>query len=129
MKTVNFFGRDAEFHHVGIAVKAIDDLVKGAEKTTDQIQNVNVAFVNINNLKVELVEPLNEASPVVNILKKQQGAYHLCFKVKNIKKAMDTARKYGFHCIAKPMPAWAFGEKKIAWLFSRAYGLVELLEG
>jgi len=62
------------------------------------------------------------------MLKKQQSLYHLCFEVKTIEKAIEMARKHGFHCIAAPVPAKAFGSRRIAWLFSRDYGLVELLE-
>lgn len=128
MDNLNFFGKDAEFEHIGIVVKSINDTLKNVKKISDPIQKVSVAMVNINNFKVELVEPLCESSPVTNILKKGQTIYHICFKVDNIKIAIDTARKSGFHCIAAPIQAVAFKNKKIAWLFSNTYGLVELLE-
>ncbi len=125
---LNFFGKDAKFHHAGFAVRSIDNLVKATEKIMDQIQNVNVTLVNINGFPAELVEPLNENSPIGNLLKKQQSLYHLCFEVKTIEKAIKIARKHGFHCIAAPLPARAFESRRIAWLFSRNYGLFELLE-
>lgn len=89
---------------------------------------MNVSLLNINGLSVELLEPLNKDSPIGKMLKKQQSLYHLCFEVKTIEKAIEMARKHGFHCIAAPVPAKAFGSRRIAWLFSRDYGLVELLE-
>ena len=42
--------------------------------------------------------------------------------------AVKEGRANGFHCIEKPAPAKAFDGKKICWLFSKTYGLVELLE-
>jgi len=123
-----FFGQDACFDHVGIAVRSIDDAVTGAQAIVDPVQKVAVAFININNFRVELVEPLNEASPICNMLKKQQNLYHICFKVNDIEGAIEQARKNSFHCIANPVPAIAFENKRIAWLFSRTYGLIELLE-
>jgi methylmalonyl-CoA/ethylmalonyl-CoA epimerase len=125
----NFFGEHAEFDHAGIAVRSINDAAKGLEITEDPVQRVNVAFMNINNFRVELIEPLTEKSPIANILNKGQSLYHLCFKVPDMKKALESARKHGFHCIARPVPAKAFNDNKIAWVFSKVYGLFELIEG
>lgn len=85
-------------------------------------------MVNFDGLTIELVEPLNRGSPVTNMLKKGQSLYHLCFQVKDIRQAIEAAGEGGFHCIAKPSPARAFKDKRIAWLFSKTYGLIELLE-
>lgn len=125
----NFFGDDAEFEHAGIAVRSIRDAVSGLEITEDPIQRVNVAFVHINNLRIELIEPLTEKSPITNILEKGQSLYHLCFKVPDMIKALESARNHGFHSIARPVPAKAFNDKKVAWVFSKVYGLFELIEG
>lgn len=125
---MNFFGDDAEFEHAGIAVRSIHDSLKGAEKTEDPIQRVNVAFIYLNNMKIELIEPITEKSPVAKILDKGQSLYHLCFSVPDINKALETARKHGFHCIARPVPAKAFNDNKVAWVFSKVYGLFELIE-
>ncbi len=125
---INFFGEHAEFEHAGIAVRSISDAVKGVEKTEDPIQRVNVAFIYINNFKIELIEPLTEKSPVTKTLDKGQSLYHLCFRVPDINKALETARKHGFHCIARPVPAKAFNDNKVAWVFSKVYGLFELVE-
>lgn len=125
---VDFFGEDVEFDHVGFVAKSIEDALKSATRILDPVQKVYVTLINIHNLKVELVEPLNESSPVTDILKRGNNIYHVCFKAKNIQAAIEKARKHGFHCIGKPVSAMAFEGKKIAWLFSRNYGLIELLE-
>jgi methylmalonyl-CoA/ethylmalonyl-CoA epimerase len=125
---MDFFGEDAEFEHAGIAVRSISDAVKGVEKTEDPIQRVNVAFIYINNFKIELIEPITEKSPITKILDKGQSLYHICFRVPDMKKAIETARKHGFHCIARPVPAKAFNDNKVAWVFSKVYGLFELIE-
>jgi methylmalonyl-CoA/ethylmalonyl-CoA epimerase len=123
-----FFGEHAEFEHAGIAVRSISNALNSVEKTEDPIQRVNVAFIYINNFKIELIEPITEKSPIANILDKGQSLYHLCFRVPDIKKALETARNHGFHCIARPVPAKAFNDKKVAWVFSKVYGLFELIE-
>ena len=82
----------------------------------------------MNGLNVELVEPLSESSPITKMLEKGQGIYHVCFRVDDIEGAIAQARKKDFHCIVRPVPAKAFEGKRIAWLFNRDLGLVELLE-
>ena len=123
-----FFGEHAEFEHAGIAVRSISDAVKGVEKIQDPIQRVNVAFIHLNNFKIELIEPITEKSPITKILDKGQSLYHLCFRVPDINKALETARKHGFHSISRPVPAKAFNDNKVAWVFSKVYGLFELIE-
>jgi len=114
---------NAEFHHLGLAVSSIDEKL---EKIYDPIQKVTVSFVNINGIKVELIEPGGNGSPASNFVGK--GIYHLCYRVKDIRACISYAEKNGFKCIASPIPAKAFNEKEIAWLISSKYGLIELLQ-
>ena len=125
---MNYFGEGAEFEHAGIAVRSIDDAVRGARKTEDPVQRVNIAFIHINNFRIELIEPLTDKSPITKILDKGQSLYHLCFRVPDMKKALETARKHGFYCIARPVPAKAFDDNKVSWVFNKVYGLFELIE-
>ncbi len=127
-KEYNFFGSDAKLEHIGIAVKSIQKVEPNIKSIADHVQKVKVAFININGADIELVEPLGNDSPVTGILEKGQSFYHLCFSVKNIDEAIVEARRNGFHCIAKPVEAAAFNEKKIAWLFNKNFGLFELIE-
>ena len=52
----------------------------------------------------------------------------MCYSVKNIEKKIDELEVLEFRCIRKPVTAVAFGNKKIAWLYSKIYGLIELVE-
>ena len=125
---LNYFGEGAKFHHVGFAVRSIDAVLENARKTVDPVQKVTVTLFGINGLMVELVEPGDSSSPVSNMLEKGQNIYHMCMSVPDIENSIRTARQLGFHCIAQPVPAAAFEDRKIAWLFSPVYGLIELLE-
>lgn len=127
-KNSDFFGPDAEFDHVAIAVHSIDRAVSGLRRIGDPIQKVSVAFFDLYGIKIELVEPLTVPSPVSNLLSKGQTIYHLCYRVGNIQKAIVSARKHGFHSIARPVNATAFNEKKMVWLYSKIFGLFELIE-
>ena len=128
LKNLNFFGDVATFDHFGYCVGSISDFDDGLSTTVDNTQKVKVGFFQMNGVKVELVEPLSESSPVTKMLEKGQNIYHVCFRVDDIEDAIALARKNGFHCIVKPVPAEAFDGRRIAWLFNRVFGLVELLE-
>jgi methylmalonyl-CoA/ethylmalonyl-CoA epimerase len=126
---LNCFGDGAKLRHVGIAVRSIDAVVSGAEKRFDPLQNVRVAFVELNGVLCELVEPVDERSPVNGYLKRGRvSLYHLCFEVPDLDGAIREARQHGFHPLGKPKPAAAFEERRIAWVFSPLLGLFELLE-
>ena len=72
-----------EFDHVGIAVKNIEDYFSSmlspilgipelSEIIIDPIQNCKIAFATSSNgVRLELIEPLNEESPVNQILQKK----------------------------------------------------------
>jgi methylmalonyl-CoA/ethylmalonyl-CoA epimerase len=131
MLELNPFGDDAVFDHVGLAVQSITATLGSDREVdifSDDIQKVSVAFIQMNGLSIELIEPLGEKTPVALSLKKGQQLVHVCFRVPDIEVAIQKGRENGFHCIARPVPAVAFNNRKIAWLFSRIYGLFEILE-
>ncbi|KAB0679979.1 methylmalonyl-CoA epimerase [Aureimonas leprariae] len=50
------------------------------------VHGVTVAFVDLPNTRVELMEPLGEGSPVAAFLAKNQagGMHHICYEVPDI---------------------------------------------
>ena len=122
------FGSSAELDHVGLAIKSIADHGAGRPMTEDPVQRVKLAFVSLHDAPVELVEPGEPDSPVSRLLAAGNHLYHLCFRVPNLQSAVEEARRHGFHRLGKPVPAPALGGKPIAWVFSRDYGLFELVE-
>jgi methylmalonyl-CoA/ethylmalonyl-CoA epimerase len=125
---LNFFGDDARFHHIGMAVPSIREVSPDSRITKDEIQNVFVSFVSLNGVNIELIEPEGTDSPILLSLKKGIKLVHICYEVDDIEEALKECRKHRFHCIARPQPAAAFNNNKIAWIYSRHYGLFELLE-
>ncbi len=130
MLDVNMFGSDAIFDHVGLVVKSIKDAVNddSLEIFKDEVQKVSVAFIKVNGIELELIEPSGEDSPINLNLQKEQRLVHLCYRVPKLEEAVKKGRENGFHCISKPKPAVAYDNKNIVWLFNRIYGLVELVE-
>ena len=87
-------------NHVGVATPSIAQSVAtyrelmGATVIREPFdlpaQGVKVCFVDTPNAQIELIEPLDEHSPIVNFLAKNPGGgqHHLCFEVPDI----DSAR-------------------------------------
>jgi len=128
-------------HHLGVAVVDIESALEfyrtalgftlDSEVFCDPIQKVKVCFLTnepSRNLCVELISPLETASPVNGFLSKGIGAYHVCYEVGNLEGAMKDLRAKGCVLIAPPVPAVAFDGRRIAWCLTPTKLLVELLE-
>ena len=124
---LNAFGAGARFHHTGLVLKSIEAVSPGSETTFDPIQKVKIAFVSLNGAHLELLEPVGDDSPVKKGLESGARLVHLCFEVPDLAAAIEKGRAHGFHRIGGPVPAVVFDGREIAWVFSRTYGLVELL--
>ncbi|MFW9807409.1 MAG: VOC family protein [Candidatus Thorarchaeota archaeon] len=128
--------------HIGIIVKDIEQGIKNHEKlfgfkqlgpvVDDQTQKVRVVLMGTSEdapVKIELISPLTEDSPVTDLLKKRQALYHLCYTVSDIEEAKDHARKSGAIVISKPVEAPLFDNRKICFLFTKDHYIIELVEG
>ena len=83
-----------QFHHIGVAVKDIDKTAQVYEKggysrsviTFDPIQNVNICWLTKDGMPVvELLEPVDNNSPVCKILDKNGVTpYHTCYIVDHL---------------------------------------------
>jgi methylmalonyl-CoA/ethylmalonyl-CoA epimerase len=128
-------------HHLGVAVVDIESALEfyqtalgftlNSKVFCDPIQKVKVCFLTNEpgrSLCVELISPLEAASPVNGFLSKGIGAYHVCYEVGNLEGAMKDLRAKGCVLIAPPVPAVAFDGRRIAWCLTPTRLLVELLE-
>lgn len=129
MKVLSFLGPGAVFDHVGVAVRSITDVAgSDVEIVDDCRQGVSVAFVSLGGATLELIQPLGEGSPVDSSLQRGHTLVHLCFRVPSLDDAVASARLCGLHRVARPVPARAFDDRPIVWLFGRTVGLIELVE-
>ena len=130
--------KDFLFHHIGFAVKNIEKTAKiyieqdwdMSNPVIDTTQNVRIAFLKKKNMPLyELVEPIDEKSPVVKTLNKNGVApYHICYQVDDIMKAIKELRQNRFIPLFKPVPAPAINNKRICYLFNAEIGLIEIVE-
>ncbi|MCX8110482.1 MAG: VOC family protein [Syntrophorhabdaceae bacterium] len=139
-----------KLNHIGIIVQNIEEYKKlfdaiglnnTTEPATDPIQKVTGLFIDVgfdNNVHLELLEPIDESSPVVNFLKKKGGGlHHLCFEVDDIKTKTEEMIKKGFKMVSPPVECIAYDENfkrvcsthtKIAFFMVSDRMLIELIE-
>jgi methylmalonyl-CoA/ethylmalonyl-CoA epimerase len=96
-----------KLNHVGVATPSIAESaavyrdVLGATSITERRalpeQGVWVAFVNLPNAQIELIEPYGDDSPIHGFLAKNPrgGQHHVCFEVPDIIAARDAMRAKG----------------------------------
>lgn len=126
------------FHHLGIACKDIEKtksfhVAQGYGATAavdDPLQHVRVCFLEKQGSPtLELVEPLDEQSPVLRTLSSAGVTpYHLCYEVEDIKEAILSLRGKRFMLVSGPVPACAMDGRLIAFMFNKHSGLIELVE-
>jgi methylmalonyl-CoA/ethylmalonyl-CoA epimerase len=87
-------------NHIAIAVPDIAAASRlyqgtlGAEVSAPEKlpeHGVTVVFITLPNTKIELLEPLGEASPIASFLDKNPdgGIHHVCYEVEDIGAARD----------------------------------------
>jgi len=130
-----------DFHHVGFVVSSIQNTVQSFADMLqadwdghifhDPNQGVRVTFLKSRRAGdplFELVEPADEKSPVQSFVAKGGGMHHVCYTVANLEEALSRARALGAIITRPPMPAVAFGGRRIAWIYTRNKLLIEYLE-
>jgi methylmalonyl-CoA/ethylmalonyl-CoA epimerase len=93
---------------------------------------VRAAFVELGNTRIELLEPLGEASPVQAFLNRNpDGAmHHLCYEVADIHAARDHLRAAGARVLGDGEPKIGAHGKPVLFLHPKDFcgTLIELEE-
>jgi methylmalonyl-CoA epimerase len=111
--------------HIGIAVKSIDDVLGfykealGLEPTGYEVvedQGVRVAFLTVGESRFELLEPLDEASPVAKFIEKRgEGIHHIALDVTDVKETLSEMKEKGMKLIDEE-PRKGAHNKQIAFI-------------
>ncbi len=99
--------------HIAIAVPKIEPVLEhysdifGAEITPPKIifeQGIRMAYVHFENIKIELIEPLNEESPVAKFLERNpKGAmHHFCAVTSDAEAAVKSVKDKQMRTLGKP---------------------------
>ncbi len=125
------------FHHVGVAVRNIEraarqfaevfGAVGESEVFEDKNQNVRIHFMRLGDLRIELLAPLMEGSPVDSVLRRGLAVYHVCHEVADLDARLASLTAAGAMIASPAKPAVAFGGRRVAFVLCQGM-MVELLE-
>jgi methylmalonyl-CoA/ethylmalonyl-CoA epimerase len=125
--------------HIGIAVNRIDQVLPLYTQTLglklktikeNKQNHIKAATLTTGNTTIELIEPLDNESPVAKFLEKRgQGIHHLAFRVDNIEKTLEEMKNKGVTLIDEK-PRTGIEGGRIAFLHPKSTGdvLIELCE-
>jgi methylmalonyl-CoA/ethylmalonyl-CoA epimerase len=126
-------------NHVAIAVPNLEAGARtyretlGAKVSAPQPEpahGVTVVFVELPNTKIELLEPLGNASPIASFLAKNPagGIHHVCYEVADILAARDRLVARGARVLGDGTPKTGAHGKPVLFLHPKDFcgTLVEL---
>lgn len=125
------------FHHVGVAVHDLQTAaaqfrdVLGAvvesDVIHDEIQQVRLQFVRLGGLRIELLEPAADRSPLDALLKRGIAFYQVCYEVNDLDVSLDRLKAGGAKVVSEAKPAVAFDQRRVAFVMCQGV-MIELLE-
>ncbi len=126
-------------NHVAIAVRDLAASMRlyretlGAtvsEPLPQPEHGVTVVFIELPNTKIELLEPLGEASPIAKFLEKNAdgGIHHICYEVDDILASRDRLLGQGARILGSGEPKIGAHGKPVLFLHPKDFNgtLIEL---
>ena len=103
--------------HIGIVVPNIEKALEhyknvfnkiGSKPIISETQNVKISFIQFSNIKLELIEPISEKSPISNFLKKNPlgGMHHIGLEVDDLNNTYSDAKKNDLEPLSKPVKGY-----------------------
>jgi methylmalonyl-CoA/ethylmalonyl-CoA epimerase len=128
----------ARLSHIGVLVHRVDAAASlyqrlGLSEAAREIfpeENIRMAFVPVEDIRIELMEPLTGTGPLTRFLASRgEGIHHLAFEVPDIEQALARARSAGVRLIDQT-PRTGAHRTRVAFIHpSATHGvLVELVE-
>ena len=125
-------------HHVGIAVRRIDEAVEryralGLQPETIEdvpSEGVRVAFLPAGPVRIELLESLRPDGVIARFIERRgEGLHHLAFVTDDIRRAMTRLKSEGFELVDSEPRRGAHG-RLVAFIHPRsAHGvLLEIVQ-
>ena len=128
-----------KINHIGIAVSDIETAANfytqvlgltlgGVEEVIDQ--KVKVAFLQIGEVRLELIQPTSPESPVAKFLDKNgQGLHHIAYQVADVTAEVERVKAAGVKMVDET-PRNGAHNTRIAFVHPKASGgvLTELVQ-
>jgi methylmalonyl-CoA/ethylmalonyl-CoA epimerase len=91
---------------------------------------VTTVFVELQNTKIELLEPLGEDSPIARFLERNPdgGIHHICYEVDDIRTAREALKTAGARVLGDGEPKIGAHGKPVLFLHPKDFSgtLIEL---
>ena len=130
-----------KINHIAIAVPDIKEAalkwqqalnMKKSEITILVEHGVKVVFLEFSNLKIELLEPLDNESPISKFLEKNPkgGMHHICFEVEKITETINSLKDKNINILGDGNPKIGAHDKPVVFIHPNDLSgtLVELEE-
>ncbi len=126
-------------HHVGVVVAGIEEAVaaycgafgfcREGGMVHDPVQQVRIQFLldASEHVRLELLEPVGEASPVAAALKKGGGLNHICYETGDLAQAIEAFRRQDAVLITNTTPTPAISSAEVGFVYYRVQGVFELV--
>ena len=119
--------KNKKVNHIAIAVpdvkkaalkwqQALD--IKKSEIIVLEEHGVKVVFLEFSNLKIELLEPLDNESPISKFLEKNPkgGMHHICFEVEKISETINSLKNKKIKILGDGNPKIGAHKKPVIFL-------------
>ncbi len=125
-------------HHVGYLTKDLNKtqdeflalgFVVEQEKAYDEHRKINISFIINGNYRVELIEPVDDSSPMYPLLKRYKNTpYHICYEVDDLEASIAELSTKGYTVMQEPLEAPCIENKRVSFLINSNLGIIELVE-
>ena len=133
--------KNKKINHIAIAVPNVKEAalkwqqalnMKKSEIIVLEEHGVKVVFLEFSNLKIELLEPLNNESPISKFLEKNPkgGMHHICFEVEKITETINSLKNKNINILGDGNPKIGAHDKPVIFIHPNDLSgtLVELEE-
>ena len=116
-----------KINHIAIAVPDIKEAALKWQQALDMKKSeiiileehgVKVVFLEFSNLKIELLEPLDNNSPISKFLEKNPkgGMHHICFEVEKITETINLLKNKNINILGDGNPKIGAHDKPVVFL-------------
>ena len=116
-----------KINHIAIAVPDLKEAalkwqqalnMKKSEIIILEEHGVKVVFLEFSNLKIELLEPLDNESPISKFLEKNPkgGMHHICFEVEKITETINSLKDKNINILGDGNPKIGAHDKPVIFL-------------
>ena len=125
------------FHHIGVACRNIEKEIQAfavlgydrdSEIITDPLQGIHCCFLKGPALRIELLAPADDTSPLIPWLDRGVKMYHQAFECESVTTAIAQLESHGAVVMSQQKHAKAFSGRNIAFLMLPNMLLIELIQ-